>query len=74
MSATITVRVPRKLKEELKKRGVNISAVVRKALENELEKIREKELRKAARKLGEFLEKIGEEEILASIKEDRGRR
>jgi len=47
---------------------------VKKALEEELKKIREEELRKAARKLGECLEKMGEERILASIREDRGRR
>jgi len=73
MSAVITVRIPRELKEELKKRGVNISVVVRKALEKELEKIREEELKRAARGLGEFFEKIGEEKILNGIREDRGR-
>ncbi len=74
MSATITVRIPKKLKEELRRHGVNISAVVRKALEEELEKIREAELRKAARRLGDLFEEIGEENILTSIREDRGRR
>jgi len=33
--ATITVRVPRKLKEELARYGVNVSEVLRRALEEE---------------------------------------
>jgi len=68
MSATISVRIPKELKEEIKKYGINISHVVRKALEEELRKKKIEEAREAAKRLGEFFSKIPEEEIIEWIK------
>jgi len=44
MSVTISVRIPKELKEEIKKHGININHVVRKALEEELRKKKLKKL------------------------------
>ena len=70
-SVNITVRIPRRLKEELKKYGIKVSEVVRRALEEEVEKKKIEELRNIAEELGNFFSKIREEEIVSSIKEAR---
>jgi len=74
MSVTITVRIPKKLKEEAKKYGINISQIVRKALEEELRKRKLEEAREAAKRIGEFFSKIPEEEIVEWIKMTRKER
>ena len=71
MSATISVRIPKELKEEIKKYGINISHVVRKALEEELRKKKIEEAKEAAKRLGEFFSKIPEEDIVKCIKISR---
>jgi antitoxin CcdA len=71
MSVTISVRIPKELKEEIKKYGINISHVVRKALEEELRKKKIEEAREAAKRLGEFFSKIPEEDIVKCIKISR---
>ena len=59
--ATITVRVPRKLKEELARYGVNVSKVIRRSLEEEVRKRKREELKAIAAEPGkssrEFLMK-----------------
>ncbi|MCS7120010.1 MAG: type II toxin-antitoxin system CcdA family antitoxin [Nitrososphaerota archaeon] len=66
--AVISVRVPRELKKELKKHEVNISEVVRRALEEEVRRRKMKRLQEAAAKLGEFFAGIPDEEIIKSVK------
>jgi predicted transcriptional regulator len=73
MSVTISVRVPRELKEELTKYGVEVSEVARRALQEEVERRRREELGEMARDLGEFLEKIPRGRVVEGIREDRGR-
>ena len=72
MSSVITVRVPRELKEELRRYGVEVSEVTRRALEGEVRERRRMELEEAARSLGESLGRIPEGRIVRSIREDRG--
>jgi post-segregation antitoxin (ccd killing protein) len=67
MSVTISVRIPKELKGGIKKYGINISHVVRKALEEELRKKKIEEAREAAKRLGEFFSKIPEEDIVKGI-------
>jgi post-segregation antitoxin (ccd killing protein) len=71
MSVTISVRIPKELKEEIKKHGININYVVRKALEEELRKKKLEETKEAAKRLGEFFSKIHEKEIVEWIKTSR---
>jgi antitoxin CcdA len=71
MSVTISVRIPKELKEEIKKYGINISHVVRKALEEELRKKKIEEAKEAAKRLGVFFSKIPEEDIVKCIKISR---
>jgi len=68
---TITVRIPIKMKEELKRYGVEVSKVVRKSLEEEIKKRKLEELKNAAGRLGVLLAKIPDDEIIRTIREAR---
>lgn len=70
----ITVRVPKFLKEELRKRGIELSDVVRKALEEELRKRERKELEGAAVRLGELFSRMTEADIIRAIRQQREQR
>ena len=70
-SVTVTVRVPRRLKEELSRYGVKVSKVVRGALEEEVRRRRLEEFERIAGELGELFAKVPEEEIVKSITEMR---
>ena len=73
MSVVISVRVPKRLKEECKSLGVNISEVVRRALEEEVARRRERLLLEAADRAGEVFSKLAPQRIVELIKEDRRR-
>jgi len=68
---TISVRIPKEVKEELSRYKIEISRIVRKALEEEVRRKKLEELKKAASKLGDLFTKIPNEEIVKSIKETR---
>jgi len=71
MNSVITVRVSRDLKEKIDKYSIVVSEVVRRALEEEIEKKRLEEAGKAADNLGKLFTMISEEEIVKRIKETR---
>ena len=73
MSVVISVRVPKWLKDECKKLGINVSDIMRRALEEEVRRRKEKLLKKAAGMVGEVLSKLSPKEIVELIKEDRER-
>ena len=72
MGSVISVRVPQELKDDLKRYGIEVSEVTRKALEEEVKRREREELQGMAEELGEFLEKIFRERIVKGIREDRG--
>jgi Arc/MetJ-type ribon-helix-helix transcriptional regulator len=74
MSVTVTVRIPKELKEEAERHGINISHVLRRALEEELKKRKIKEVEEAAKRAGELFSRIPEEEIVNRIKKARKER
>jgi len=71
MSSVITVRVPKKLRDSLGRHRVEVSKVVRKALEDEVRRIELKELERVAGDLGELFSKVPDEEIVESIRHAR---
>jgi len=71
MTTVISIRVPDETKENIDKYGIEVSTVARKAIDEEIEKRKLEEARKAAETLGEFLRQIPEEKILETIKETR---
>ncbi|GBF09928.1 hypothetical protein apy_16530 [Aeropyrum pernix] len=71
MSSVISVRVPRKLKEELERLGINYSKAVREFLE---ELVRREKARRLRERMEEFKRRIGRMEgDLSStfVREDR---
>jgi len=73
-SVTISVRIPRELKEKIDRYGVKISEVVRKALEEEVRRRELEEAAEAAEELGKIFSRIPDDEIVRIIKEYRGAR
>lgn len=71
MSDVITIRVPRKTKEKLKKYNVNVSEAVRKALEQCLNEIEQKDLEEKLDNIKQFGDKIDPELLAKLIREDR---
>ena len=70
-SVTISVRIPRELKEKIDRYGVKISEVVRKALEEEVRRRELEEAAEAAEELGKIFSRIPDDEIIRTIKEYR---
>jgi len=73
---TVSTKVRKELLEKAKEYRINISEVLRRALEEEVRKREEEEARKAAKELAEALRKsnITIEEVVRSIREDRDNR
>ncbi|MGC8912097.1 MAG: hypothetical protein ACP5K8_08475 [Nitrososphaeria archaeon] len=67
----ISVRVPRELKEELRRHGVKVSEVIRRALVEELRRRKMEKLKESAAQLGNFFAKMSDEEIVESVKRAR---
>lgn len=72
--ASITVRIPDELKKEVEDADVEIDEVTRRALEEEVERIKAERAREAAEKLGNLLSDIPDEEIIKAIRETRDQR
>lgn len=76
MSATETVtgKITPKQKELLQKHGVNISRLLREAVENEIQRIQEEEQKKALQEAAKILQKIPDQTITQIIRENRDHR
>jgi post-segregation antitoxin (ccd killing protein) len=68
---TVTAKIPVGLKERLNKLGVNMSGLIREALELEVERLERERLRKLAQEAGELLQKIPAEELVAAVRMGR---
>ncbi|MCE4599625.1 MAG: type II toxin-antitoxin system CcdA family antitoxin [Desulfurococcales archaeon] len=71
---TISARIRRELYEKLKRYGIVVSDVIRKALEEEVKRREEEEVREALRRAQELLLKIPPEEIVSIIRSGREER
>jgi Arc/MetJ-type ribon-helix-helix transcriptional regulator len=67
--ATVSAKIPRQLKEELERKGVNMSEAIRKGLERELKEMKTKELESLLQ--GIDFSKVSEERIVRDIRETR---
>jgi len=67
-SATVTAKVPADLKERLNRLGVNVSGLIREALEAEVERLERERLRRLAEEAGEILWKIPAEELVEAVR------
>ena len=70
-TVTVSAKVKKDLWIKIKKYNVNISRVIRKALEEEVKKREEEELKKELAKASDILKKIPSERIVKHIREAR---
>jgi antitoxin CcdA len=71
---TVSTKIPKQLKEKIQKFKIKPSKILRKALEDEVKKREVEELKIEIDKLKPILDKVGVEDIVKSIREDRDRR
>lgn len=71
---TVSAKISRELYEKLKRYGISISEVVRRALEEEVRRAEEKEAEEALERLGRILAKVPSEEVTRLIREGREER
>ncbi len=65
------MRIPRRLRDEAKRCGINISEVARGALEEEVRRRKLEEAAAAARRVGELFSRISVEEMVEWLREAR---
>jgi len=68
---TVSTKVRKELKEEAEKLGINISAVLREALESEVRRRKLEKLKSKLEEISDILDKIDMNRIVKSIREDR---
>lgn len=66
--ATVTAKIPVELKERLKNLGVNVSRLIREALELEANRLEGERIRRLAEEAGEILQKISAEELVEAVR------
>jgi post-segregation antitoxin (ccd killing protein) len=69
---TVSTKVKKEILEKARKYNINISEVLRQALEQEIARREEEEARKSTEKISKEL-RLSEEEIARLIREDRER-
>ena len=71
---TVSARIRRELYEKLKRYSVNVSDVIRRALEEEVRRREEEEVAKMLDKAQEILARIPSEELVEAIRVSREER
>jgi post-segregation antitoxin (ccd killing protein) len=71
---TVTAKIPSELKERLAKLGVNVSELVREALQCEVERLERERRRKLAEEAGEIFQKIPVAEFVEAVRASRENR
>ncbi|TLX94017.1 MAG: hypothetical protein E6K96_08825 [Thaumarchaeota archaeon] len=69
---TISAKVPRRLKEELEKKGVKLSEAIRRGLEAELKELKELKMKELKSMLQEVdLSRVSEHRLVRDIRKTR---
>ena len=71
---TVSAKIPSELKKKLNYFGVNVSGLMREALQSEVKRLERERLRKLADEAGAILQKIPEDELVQSVRESRDSR
>jgi len=69
--ATVSVKVPKELRERMRELGIEVSKVLRRAIEEEVRRKEVESVRKAIEVLKPALDKVSVEEAVRSIRQDR---
>ncbi len=70
---TISAKIPEEEREEIKKLGLNPTSIIRKAVQEEIRRARNKDLIEKMKKVAPILSKLNLDEIVSDIREDRER-
>lgn len=68
---TVSAKIPEEFKAKIDELGINVSQVIRRSLEEEVNRREEEKLKEMAREVSRILRKIPEDEIVRLIREDR---
>ena len=71
---TVSAKIPSELKKKLNELGVNVSGLMREALQSEVKRLERQKLRRLAEDAGAILQKIPEDEIVESVRAGRDNR
>ena len=71
---TVTAKIPEELRKRLEGLDVNVSGLIRKALEQEVERLEMERLRRMAGEAGRILREIPPEELVRVVRESREER
>jgi post-segregation antitoxin (ccd killing protein) len=75
LSSTVSAKIPKKLREKLEAQHVNVSAVVRQALQEEVDRREEEELRTNLDELNLSLRgRLTREDIVTAVRSSRDER
>jgi antitoxin CcdA len=70
-TVTVSAKVKKELKDKLQKQGISISQVVRRAIESEVKKIEEEELKNSLAEASKVLEKVNSDVLVEVIRKSR---
>lgn len=70
---TVSAKISEEEREELKKLGLNPTVIIRKAVQEEIRKAKNKTLIEKMKKVSPILSKLNLDEIVSDIREDRER-
>ena len=71
---TVSTKIPKRLKDEIRRLKIKPSKILRKALEEEVKKREVEELKEEFKKLKPALEGVSMDNIVKSVREDRDNR
>ncbi|WP_298275933.1 CopG family transcriptional regulator [Ferroplasma sp.] len=73
MYTTISAKISKEEREELGKLGINPTIIIRKAVQEEIRKAKNREFMAKMKKVAPIISKLKLDEIVSDIKEDRER-
>ncbi|MGC8506497.1 MAG: CopG family transcriptional regulator [Thermoplasmata archaeon] len=73
MYTTISAKISEEEREELKKLGLNPTVIIRKAVQEEIRKAKNKSLIEKMKRVTPIISKLRMDEIISDIREDRER-
>jgi len=71
--ATVSAKVSQRERDELKKLGLKPTEIIRRAVQEEIRRAKNKELMEKMRRMAPIIKKLNVDEIVSDIREDRER-
>jgi hypothetical protein len=71
--ATVSAKVSKKERDELKKLGLKPTEIIRRAVQEEIRRAKNKELMEKMRRVAPIVKKLNVDEIVSDIRKDRER-